>query len=129
QMAAAIARKNFPGSGVYTSGGRKPASGLNAAMAGFMEQHGISLEGAAPAPLDLTPLELTQQHVIISLQGPVSSYFDKIPFHTTPLEWDIAPVPPQGESGAFEAWLEDIYRELAVQIRDLMVLLRGEGAP
>ena len=129
QMAAAIASKNFPGSGIYTSAGRQPATGVNAEMAGFLERHGISLEGAKPAALDLTPLELTRQHVIVSLQGPVSSYFDKIPFHTTPLEWDIAPAPEQGDAAAFEAWLEDIYRDMAVQIRDLMELLRGEGAP
>jgi phosphate transport system protein len=129
QIAAAIARKNFPGSGVYTSGGRKPAASVNSAVAGFLERHGISMEGATPAPLDLTPLELTRQHVIVSLQGPASSYFDKIPFHTTPLEWDIAPAPAQGDSAAFDAWLEDIYRDMAVQIRDLMELLRGEGAP
>jgi hypothetical protein len=87
------------------------------------------MEGVAPAPLDMTPLELTSQHVIVSLQGPVASYFDKLPFHTTPLEWDIAPAPAQADSTAFEAWLEEIYRDMAVQIRDLMELLRGEGAP
>jgi len=129
QMAVAIARKNFPGSGNYTSGGRHPAARLNPAMAGFLERHGVNIEGAAPAPLDLTPLELTRQHVIVSLQGPVASYFDKVPFHATPLEWDIAPAPAQGDTAAYEAWLEEIYRDMAVQIRDLMELLRGEGAP
>jgi phosphate transport system protein len=129
QMAAAIARKNFPGSGNYTSGGRQPAARLNEAMSGFLERHGVSLENATPAPLDLTPMELTRQHVIVSLQGPVSTYFDKIPFHTTPLEWDIAPLPAQSDSAAVDAWLEEIYRDMAVQIRDLMELLRGEGAP
>jgi phosphate transport system protein len=129
QMAVAIARKNFPGSGSYTSGGRQPAARLNAAMTAFLERHGVSLEGVTPARLDLTPLELTRQHVIVSLQGPVASYFDQVPFHTTPLEWDIAPAPAQDDSAAVEAWLEEIYRDMAVQIRDLMELLRGEGAP
>ena len=129
QMAAAIAHKNFPGSGVYTSGGRQPAASLNADMTDFLERHGVSLEGAKPALLDLTPLELTHQHVIISLQGPVSTYFDKVPFHTTPLEWDISPAPAQGDTEAYQAWLEEVYRDMAVQIRDLMELLRGEGAP
>jgi phosphate transport system protein len=129
QIAVALARKNFPGSGIYTSGGRKPAASMNPAMTVFMERHGISLEGVAPAPLDMTPLELTHLHVIVSLQGPVSAYFDKIPFHTTPLEWDISTAPAQSDSAAFDAWLEEIYRDMAVQIRDLMELLRGEGAP
>jgi phosphate transport system protein len=129
QMAAAIAHKNFPGSGNYTSGGRQPAASMNAVMTGFMERHGVNLEGSRPSSLDLTPLELTRQHVIVSLQGPVTSYIDKIPFHSTPLEWDITPAPALSDAAAFEAWLEEIYRDMAVQIRDLMELLRGEGAP
>jgi len=129
QMAAAIARKNFPGSGLYSSAGRKPAAGLNQAMTGFLERHGMSLEGSAPGGFDLTPLELSSKHVIVSLQGPVSSYLDLLPFHTTPLEWDLAPAPAQDDPETVNAWLEEIYRELAVQIRDLMELLRGQGAP
>jgi len=129
QMAAAIARKNFPGSGKYISAGRKPATNVNPAMAEFLERHGVSLQGVAPAGIDLTPLELASQHVIVSLQGAVSSYFDQLPFHTTPLEWDLAPAPAAGDAAATGAWLEEIYRDMAVQIRDLMVLLRGQGAP
>jgi hypothetical protein len=84
---------------------------------------------ARPQPLDMTPLELTTQHVIVSLQGPVKSYFAQVPFHTTPLEWDLAPPPEGGDAGAIDQWLEAVYRDLGVQIRDLMETLRGEGAP
>jgi hypothetical protein len=77
----------------------------------------------------MTPLELTTQHIIVSLQGPVRSYFVQVPFHTTPLEWDIATSPESGEAGEIEKWLDDIYRDLGVRIRDLMETLRGEGAP
>jgi phosphate transport system protein len=129
QMAVAIARKNFPGSGHYTSAGRQPAAELNPVMLKFLESHGASLEdNAKPRPLDMTPLELTTQHVIVSLQGPVSSYFDQIPFHTTPLEWDIGPAPENGDEAGIQR-LEEIYRDTAVQVRDLMEILRGEGAP
>jgi phosphate transport system protein len=129
QMAEAMARKYFPGSGNYTSGGSRPARTLNPAMTAFMDQHGISLGAAKPRPLDMTPLELTTQHVIVSLQGPVRSYFEQIPFHTTPLAWAIAPPPAGADAGEFETWLEEIYRDLSVRIRDLMETLRGEGAP
>jgi phosphate transport system protein len=129
QMAEAMARKYFPGSGNYTSGGARPARILNPAMTAFMDTHGISLGVAKPKPLDMTPLELTTQHVIISLQGPVKSYFELIPFHTTPLEWDITPPPPDADPGETEKWLEEIYRDLGVRIRELMETLRGEGAP
>ena len=129
QIAEAIARKYFPGSGVYTSAGRRPAASLNTAMTGFMEQHGIHLGDTKPKAVDMTPLELTTQHLIISLQGPVNTYFKQIPFHTTPLEWDIGPAPADDDQEKAGKRLEEIYREIATQVRDLMETLRGEGAP
>jgi phosphate transport system protein len=129
QMAEAMARKYFPESGHYNSGGSRPARALNPAMTAFMDKHGINMGAARPGGLDMTPLELTTQHVIVSLQGAVKSYFEQIPFHTTPLEWDLAPPPAGADAGEFEAWLEEIYRDLGVHIRDLMEMLRGEGAP
>ena len=129
QMAAAIATKNYPGSGVYTSAGRVPADSLNPAMVEFMDNHGVSLSDARPGAIDLTPLEVSAKHVIVSLEGPVSNYFEQVPFHTTPLEWDVGNVPSGGDSGETTRQLEEIYRELALQIRDLMEILRGEDAP
>jgi phosphate transport system protein len=129
RMAAAIAGRNHPGSGVYTSGGRQPAPALNPAMVDFLENHGISLEGVKPGPIDMTPLELATQHFVVSLQGPVSSYFGQLPFHTTPLEWDVGPAPEPTETEATTRRLEEVYREIALQVRDLMETLRGKGAP
>jgi phosphate transport system protein len=129
QMAEAIARKSFPGSGNYSSAGREPAASLNPDMVKFLDSHGTSLAATAkPGPIDMTPLQLTTQHVIVSLQGPVRTYFEQIPFHTTPLEWDVGPAPESGDEAGIKR-LEEIYRDTAVQIRDLMEVLRGEGAP
>ena len=129
QIAEAIARKNFPESGRYISAGRQPAADLNPAMVDFLENHGINLAvSAKPSPVDMTPLQLTTQHVIVSLQGPVKSYLDQIPFHTTPLEWDVGPAPESGDAAGVQR-LEELYRDMAVQIRDLMEILRGEEAP
>jgi hypothetical protein len=81
QMAQAVARKNYPGSGKYSSVGRQPAKELNAAMVEFMEQHGFDLGEARPKPMDLTHKEMVEKHLIISLQGPVKEYFATLPFH------------------------------------------------
>ena len=129
QIAEAIARKNFPGSGNYISAGRSPAAALNPVMVEFLGNHGLNIDDKArPKPVDMTPLQLTTQHVIVSLQGSVKSYFQQIPFHTTPLEWDVGPAPENGDASGIQR-LEEIYRETAVQVRDLMETLRGEGAP
>jgi phosphate transport system protein len=129
QIAEAIARKNFPDSGHYSSSGRQPATRLNPATVNFLESHGISVDSnAKPRPIDMTPLQLTTLHVIVSLQGPVKSYFDQIPFHTTPLEWDVGPAPESDDEAGIKR-LEELYRDTAIQVRDLMETLRGEGAP
>jgi phosphate transport system protein len=128
QIAEAMARKNYPGSGNYASGGRHPVKALDPAIIGFLEQHGMDPAAARPKPLDLTPLELANNHFIISLQGPVKAYFDQVPFHTTPLEWDVGPAPERGDAAGSKR-LEELYRDTAVQVRDLMEALRGAGAP
>lgn len=129
QIAEAIARKNFPASGNYTSAGRQPAAELNPAMVAFLDSRGTGLAvGVRPAPLDMTAQELSAQHFIVSLQGPIKNYFDQVPFHTTPLEWNVGPAPQSDDEAGIKR-LEELYRDTAVQVRDLMEALRGEGAP
>ncbi|MEZ5540981.1 MAG: phosphate signaling complex protein PhoU [Pseudomonadota bacterium] len=126
KMAELVARKTHPGSGSYSSCGRNPAAGLNPQMVRFLEQHGFDLSDTGPAPLDLTPQELVDKHVIVSLQGPVRHYFQQLPFHTTAVEWQVGAVPEEGDRP--EAW-ETVYRDIASRVRDLMETLRGPNAP
>ena len=123
-MAEAIASNQYPESGRYRSAGRNPAEQLDPTLVGFLNKRGIDLAEKRPAALDLTHRELAEQHVIVSLQGPVQSYISPIPFHSTALEWDLGPAPEAGN----EQRVEELYREIALQIKDLMELLRGEGA-
>jgi len=129
RMAEVIARKNFPGSGRYSSAGRTPAGAPNAKMTAFLEQHGIEISDARPGPIDMNAHELSSKHVIVSLQGPVSTYLDFIPFHTVALEWDVGTAPVDEDGEQANQRLEEMYRDIAVRVRDLMEILRGEGAP
>jgi len=129
QMAEAVARKAFPESGHYSSAGRQPAAALNTVMVQFMEQHGFDFGDAGPTPLDQTHQELAEKHVIVSLQGPIKDYFAKIPFHTTGLEWAVGSLPGGDDDAKTTQQLETIYREIAMQVRDLMETLRGTDAP
>ena len=129
QMAEAVARKTFPGSGNYSSAGREPAAALNSAMAQFMEQRGFSIGDAKPKPLDLTHQDIVEKHVIVSLQGPVKDYFADIPFHTTGLRWEVGTTPAAGDKTETSQRLETVYREIAVRVRDLLETLRGTDAP
>lgn len=124
QMAVAIARNSYPKSGRYSCAGRVPAAKLNPSLVQFLEQRGIDTWGIRPMALNLTHGELAAKHLIISLQGPVRGYFQEIPFHTAALEWNLG-TPSANPS---EVEMEDIYRQLASRISDLMELLRGENA-
>ncbi len=118
QMAEAIARKSFPTSGEFTSAGSDPAAELDPGMVRFMEDHGIDLGDAHPHPIDHSAEVLDRQHVVVSLDGPAGTYLKPVPFHTVALEWQVD-APPD---------YEEIYRELAERIRELMLTLRGEEA-
>ena len=126
-MAEAIARKAFPGSGVYTSSGTRPADRMHPGMVEFMNHHGYSFTDLRPQALNLLPDELENLHVIVSLNGPAVDHIPDIPFHTVDLEWDLPAPPPNGQ-GDDKDWAE-IYEHLLLNIRRLMETLRGKEAP
>ena len=129
QMAEALARKSFPGSGHYASAGASPAATVDQATLNFLADLGVDISSSTPGPVDFTEHELAELHLVISLQGPVSDYFPQLPFHTSGIEWDVGAgdlttgQPPGSEE------LKSTYRELGSQISELMHLLRGADAP
>ncbi len=126
-MAEAIARKAFPGSGIYASSGTRPAENMHPGMVAFMNQHGFDFTDMRPQALNLLPDELENLHVVVSVKGPVSDYIPQIPFHTVDLEWDLPAPPPEGP-GDDKSWAA-IYEQLLLNIRHLMETLRGKEAP
>jgi phosphate transport system protein len=125
QMAEALARNAFPGSGSYASAGVNPAAQVDRATVEYLADKGIDIASARPTPIDFTEHELAELHLVVSLQGPVSDYLPQLPFHTTGMEWSISE--PETPTGAEQ--LQAVYRELRSQISDLMHQLRGDNAP
>jgi protein-tyrosine-phosphatase len=117
QLAEAFARKAYPNSGRYASGGWAPADALDPACLQFLETNGYELSEALPKHMPTRREELTPLHVIVSLGGDVRSRLDELPFRTVVLEWEL-----EGQG------LEDVYKELALRIRELMETLRGADA-
>ncbi|MEJ2608533.1 MAG: phosphate signaling complex protein PhoU [Candidatus Thiodiazotropha sp.] len=125
QLAEAIARKNHPQSGRYRSAGRIQADAINPHLTSFLDQRSIDFSQATISSLDqLTEKEIADQHVIVTLQEDISKYLSRVPFHTSVLEWGIGEIPEDEDSHEFEI----LYHEMALLIKDLMELLRGEGA-
>ncbi len=124
QMAVAIARKSFPGSGSYTSAGRHPAPALDPDFIAWMEARGYDMTDARPTPIDWPPEDWETFHVVVSLDGPVARYLDPPPFNTAVLEWQI------DTSGAADPKerFERAYRQIASRVSALMETMRGEDA-
>lgn len=117
-LAAEIASSHYPNSGIYETAGKGSANALDARLVDFMQERGLSVVDREPRALSrLTSRELSEQQVVVCLEGGIDEYLDTLPFHTAVQEWDLG----DAEN------IEDIYREIASRIRDLMELMCGEG--
>ena len=128
-MAEAVARKMFPDSAYYSSASRSPGPGFDPAMVGFMEKHGFDLTSISPGQLDPDSKNISDYYVVVSLQGAVKSYISHLPFHTAALEWDLGSTPAGLEGGeADDSRMEELYREVVVNVRDLIETITGKEA-
>lgn len=122
QLAETIARKNHPDICHYRSAGRTPSAHISPNLISFLDSMSVDSSDLSTSGLDdISHQEISQQHVIISLQGDVSSYIEQIPFHTNVLQWDMS-------SESENQDMENLYRTLALHIKDLLGLLLGEEA-
>ncbi len=127
-MAQAIARKAFPESGRYSSAGWGPAEALDPGFVAFMDRHGHDVREMRPQRLDASYDALRNYHVIVSLSPGAEDHVPDIPYSTVLLDWS-ADVRESGPLGDYEdPHREELYRRLAVKVRELMETLRGEGA-
>jgi len=120
QLAESIARKNHPDICNYRSAGRTAAANISPELVTFLDSRSVDTADLNTTCLDdISHQEISEQHLIISLQGEVSSYIENIPFHTSTLQWDIS-------SEADDQNMETLYRTLALHISDLLELLHGD---
>ncbi len=124
-MAALISDKIFHDLGLYSTAAVEPADSLDSNMVAFMQGRGFDLAETTPRKLTSSREALSEYHVIVGLNQRVLEAIGKIPFRTSALNWQDLEVPADDDT---EAW-ESLYKNLALQIRELMELLRGdEGA-
>lgn len=122
-MAEAIARKGYDLQCQFFSAGRVPATAHHPQVVEFMR--GIGFDLTKMTPKGINTLDLNTIDLIISLQGPVRSYVPKPPFHTAFLHWDVGAEPDATDRNAANTRFNEIYRELALQLRQLMDTLTG----
>jgi phosphate transport system protein len=118
QLAAAVGRASFPDSAqftVATPGGRDP---LSAPLREFLAATDLPDSALETEPLEALEHDFSNYIVIVSVNGNVSDYVRKVPFHTSARNWNIAAAADRAEQ----------YRLLRQEITDLVTLLAGKSA-
>lgn len=126
QIAEAVALRNYPNSGEYSSAGRSKEANPAPGLIEFMETKGLAVSPITRQVVQPVTDNAAAYDIIVSLNGPVSDYFPSQPFRTVFLEWDVGPAP--SSSAETDEHYIAIYRETTARLRDLMETLRGEEA-
>ncbi len=125
-MAEAIARKTYPDAARYSSAGRQAAAAYDEGMMRFMADKDLTVPATGPRTLEADSEALARYFVIVSLMGPVDTYVKELPFHTSALEWDVGSAPLGLTSEEADRRFQELYREIVMQLRDLIEALTGE---
>ncbi|MEO5330406.1 MAG: phosphate signaling complex protein PhoU [Magnetococcus sp. YQC-5] len=123
-MAEAIARKGYDKQCRFFSAGRQASREPHAFVVEFMK--GVGCDLSKQLPKSLETVDINTMDIIISLQGPVRSIIERPPFHTVVLQWDVGSLPEAADKSAAMRRFEEIYRELAIQLRQLMDIVTGK---
>jgi len=118
QLATAIGRKNFPESGYFIASTPGVAEPLAPELQDFIAETGLPDEDLVTEQFEVIEYDLADFVVIVSLNGQVEDYVEKMPFHTSALNWTV----PEGGDRAQQ------YRLLREEIQQLMTLLAGSEA-
>jgi phosphate transport system protein len=125
QLAEAYASKAFPESGSFSSAGWEPKDAVRPEVLAFLEEHGFPLEGLHPKRIPELMAEPRHFHVVVGLDTEAREMVGEVPYKTVFLNWDLGYC-PFGEGAAERA--EEVYREIASRLTELMRILRGEDA-
>lgn len=124
-LAEAYAKQAFPECGSFSSAGWEPASAMRPEAIAFFEAHGLPLDGIHPKRIPELMAEPRHFHIIIGLDAESRAKVGELPYKTLFLNWDVGPC-PFGDDGTERA--DEIYREIASRLRELMQILRGVDA-
>ena len=118
QLATAIGRKNYPESGYFIPTTPGKAEELSPELLKFLTETGLPEEELTTLEFEAVEHDLADFVVLISLNGKVEDYVQKMPFHSSALNWTI----PE------DADISQKYRLLREEIQQLMTLLAGPEA-
>ena len=121
QLAVAIGRKSFAENVAYSCATPGQADQLSSELETFLLDKGLSEENLATEQLEGLAYDVSEFSIIISLNGAYSDYLEKVPFHSTALNWPI-----EGTDSPIDRTAQ--YRNLRANIDNLVNLVVGDEA-
>jgi len=115
QLATAIGRKNFPDTAEFKTATPGRSEPVSDSLRNFLVETGLPDEDLDSEQLEALEFDFSDYMIIVSVNGLVSDYIRKVPFHSAALNWSL----PDGED------LSGQYRQLRSQIIELVTLLAG----
>jgi phosphate transport system protein len=120
QLAAAIARKNFPGRLAFDCSMPSGSELAPLSLQQFMDEKGLPGGVLADAQAELSTERLAAYDLVVCLGNTSKDYFDKVPFHTSSLSWSL----PAADGGDDE--YTNLYRHLLGHTTDLVSIIIGD---
>jgi phosphate transport system protein len=114
-LATAIGRHNFPQTVEFSTAAAGSSRKVSEGLRAFLSDTGLPDEGLETERLEALEHDFSQYEVVVALHGDYEDYVEKMPFHTSALNWPIDS----------DADLADQYRDLRNRITDLVELLAG----
>ncbi len=128
RLAEAVGNKMARDICTFSSAGRSAAGDLHPGLREFLASHGLDAGDATPKAFDPKTEAVARNDIIVSLNGPVTSYFRTPPFRPVLLDWDVGRLPNGLDKSETLNRYTDIYRELSARVRDLVETLHGAEA-
>lgn len=114
QLATALGRQNFTELVDFTVAIPGAPQKVSKELAAFLSGAGLDGEGLTTEPLKAIELDISDFEIVICLNGHYDEYIEKMPFHTSALNWPVA-----GDD------LTAAYRDIGQRLSDLVELLVG----
>jgi phosphate transport system protein len=119
QLAVALGRKNFSQVAEFASATPGRSDLVSAGLRAFLSQHGLSDVGLETEPLEAMRHEIADFNLLVCVNGHYSDYVQKVPFHTSALNWSVDGMGPEPD-------LAEQYRSLSGFLNELMERVAGE---
>jgi phosphate transport system protein len=127
-MAHAIATKGFSELGDFTSAGWDPAEVLDSAMAEYLDGKGHDIRTLEPRAFDVEFDRVRPFHVLVALSPGTKDRLPELPFSTVLLDWSADVSGAAATEGDDDTRRDELYKQLAMRIQDLMEVMHGETA-